>query len=160
MTAPAFVLRHLVRDVLDSTSEADPGVLAGLVLATIPRGKTREALAQTLRIYVRQVITESRSVNATVTPISPSVKVAAIRDGWQQRLGDRVHVGESHWKLLRDCTYEDLLSAAEERRQLADQNQARARMFDAWARLLTDHNVKTFGDLPTDVQAHAVGRAA
>jgi hypothetical protein len=88
--------------------------------------------------------------------------VSAIRDGWQKRLTDRIHVGESarDWKLLKFCTYEDLLFAANERRGIADSNAAVARQYDGWARLMNEHEVATFGDLPAEALISALGRAA
>lgn len=157
-----FVLRHIVRDVLRNSTLADPGDIAAEVLRRIPARSTRDALEQTLRLYVRQVISEVRisSRPAPATAANGSWKVAAIRDGWQRRLRDPVHVGAQEWKLLADCSYEDLLAAAAERRQLAERNQAWARTYDAWAGLLVEHDVKRFGDLPADAQMQALGRAA
>lgn len=161
---PDFILRQLVRDVLRDTDKADPGEVAGEVMARIPRGMVRAALSQALRLYVRQVISETRigrtGPQSTVTPLNRSAKVTAIRDGWQKRLRDRVHVGSGEWKFLADCTYDDLLAAATERRELAERNQAWARQYDAWARLLTEHDAATFGDLPAETQMQALGRAA
>jgi len=157
-----FILRHLVREVLDSTNDADPGAIAGMVMARIPRGQVRVALSQTLRLYVRQIVSETRNSRAaSVTPIRPNVssKVSGIRDGWQRRLRDRTH-GADGWKMLADCTYDDLLAAASERRDMASRNDARARQYDSWARLLTEHDVATFGDLPPEAQMNAIGRVA
>lgn len=158
----AFVLRQLVRDVLAENESADPGEVAEAVMGRIPRGMVRVALAQSLRLYVRQVISETRTARppAPTPATGKSLKVAAIRDGWQRRLQDRVHVGSSEWKFLADCTYDDLLAAAAERRELADRNNAWARQYAEWARLLTEHDVATFGDLPAEEQMHALGRAA
>jgi hypothetical protein len=157
-------LRGLVRDVLRDSTIADPGVIAEEVLRRVPRGALKAALSQALRLYVRQVISEeriSRTTSLTVnTRPAKSAKVTAIRDGWQRRLRDRVHVGKGEWKFLAACTYEDLLAAASERRELAERNNAWARQYDAWARLLTEHDVQTFGELPVEAQASALGRAA
>ena len=157
-----FILRHLVREVLADTDAADPGEIAGQVMARIPPRMIRVALSQALRLYVRQVISETRTGNnpPSASPIQPSLKVAAIRDGWQRRLRDRVHVGDSAWKMLADCTYDDLLAAAAERRQLADRNNAWARTYDAWARLMTEAGVTTFGELPAEILMQTLGRAA
>ncbi len=156
-----LILRRLVRDVLTESDEADPGTLADAVLARIPKAQVRQALAQTLRLYVRQVISETRTgSNAPLPAPMGSAKVAAIRDGWQRRLHDRVHVGGGEWKLLAACTYDDLLAAAGERRDLAERNAAWARVYDSWARLLTEYDVVTFGDLPVEEQAAALGSAA
>lgn len=157
-----FILRHLVRDVLKSTDEADPGEVAALVMAQIPRGKQREALEQSMRLFVRQVISETRTGNrpANVTPIHRSAKVSAIRDGWQRRLRDRVHIGDSAWKMLADCTYDDLSAAAAERQEHADRNMVWAREYRAMASAVLDAEVETFGDLPAEVQMQILGGAA
>lgn len=163
MTDNEFSLRHLVRDVLAESSEADPGAIAALVLARITKPNTRDALDQALRLFVRQVISETRiksAPNPAPSPINRSVKVAAIRDHWQRRLRDRVHVGATSWKFLADCNYEDLCAAAAERSQLAERNASWARQYREWAALLTDHDAATMRDLPNVVLADALGRAA
>lgn len=157
-----FTLRILVQEVLRTSTMADPGQVADEVMRRIPRSMVRVALSQALRLFVRQVISETRiSHQATPTPAGParSRKVASIRDGWQRRLRDRVHCNGT-WKFLGECGYDDLLAAAAERRELADRNMAWARQYDEWARLLTEHDVATFSDLPVEVQMSALGRAA
>ena len=76
-----FILRHVVRDVLAETTEADPGKLAGLVLARIPKKDYPAALSQALRLFVRQIISETRTGHNAPAPtqIQGSRKVAAIR---------------------------------------------------------------------------------
>ena len=154
-----FVLRHVVRDVLASSVEADPGILAGQVLARIPKKDRDAALKQAMRSIVRQAMAETRvghrpSNNA---PIRPSSKVAGIRDGWQRRLRDRVHVGESTWKLLADCTYDDLTAAAAERQEQADRNMVWVREYRAMASAVLDAEVERFGDLPVEKQMQILG---
>jgi hypothetical protein len=186
-----FNLRQLIREVLRSSTMADPGDVATEVMRRIPARMIKTALTQVLRDVVRQVMSEERGKNsgaATVveTPPPPALRIAqptlddesstpppkpvpnrswkrqAISDGWQKRLTDRIHVGQNarDWKLLRACTYEDLLFAATERRSLADSNAAVARQYDAWARLMNEHDVATFGDLPAEALMSALGRAA
>lgn len=159
-----LILRQLVREVLRESESADPGEVAEQVRARIPKAQLASALSQSLRLYVRQVNSEIRVGNhgPAPTPIQAnrSAKVAAIRDGWQRRLRDRVHVGDGTWKFLADCGYDDLVAAASERRVLADRNQAWAHTYESWARLLTEHDVATFAELPMETQASALGRAA
>lgn len=182
-----FNIRQLVRDVLRSSTMADPGDVADEVMRRIPKEMMRAALAQVLREVVRQVMGEERQANRSgggisteppqqtplsVAPSQPtntaprvanrSFKVNAIRDGWQKRLTDRIHVGQSarDWKLLKFCTYDDLLFAATERRGIADSNATAARQYDMWARLINEHDVATFGDLPAEALMSALGRAA
>lgn len=186
-----FNLRQVIREVLRSSTMADPGQVADEVMRRIPTKMIKAALAQVLRDVVRQVMSEERGKNsgaATAVEVPPpALKIAqptldddesytpapkpvpnrswkrqAISDGWQKRLTDRIHVGQNarDWKLLRACTYEDLLFAATERRSLADSNAAVARQYDAWARLMNEHDVATFGDLPAEALMSALGRAA
>lgn len=185
MTAD-FNLRALVREVLRSSTMADPGDVADEVMRRIPEKLTRDALTQVLRDVVRQVMGEERSSNgaSTAADESPALRIAStdeesdesirsrvpnrswkrvgIADGWQKRLTDRIHVGASarDWKLLKACTYDDLLFAATERRGIADSNAAAARQYDAWARLMNEHDVATFGQLPAEALMSALGRAA
>ncbi|MDQ6524285.1 hypothetical protein RB608_11770 [Nocardioides sp. LHD-245] len=160
-----FQLRHCVRDVLSRTSEADPGVLAGLVLDEIPADAREVALAQAMRLFVRQIISENRTAHhrgssAPVHRSGQSVKVAAIRDNWQRRLHDRVHGADSQWKILADCTYEDLCAAANEREELAARNSAWAREYRAMASAVLDAGAETFSDLPVEQQAALLGGAS
>lgn len=177
-----FNIRQLIREVLRSSTMADPGSVADEVMRRIPKQMVRAALVQVLRDVVRQVMGEERQANrggSSATAEPPALRLAdgndeskpvpnrswkrvGISDGWQKRLMDRVHVGQSarDWKLLKFCTYEDLLFAANERRGIADSNAAVARQYDAWARLLNEHDVTTFGDLPAEAQMSALGRAA
>lgn len=183
-----FNIRHLVREVLRSSTMADPGAVADEVMRRIPKNMVRTALVQVLRDVVRQVMGEERNSNAgpaNTAPVEPALRLATddreeaedapkphvpnrswkragISDGWQKRLTDRIHVGQSarDWKLLKFCTYDDLLFAATERRGIADSNAAAARQYDAWARLINEHDVATFGDLPAEALMSALGRAA
>lgn len=164
-----FNLRDVVRGVLHETDLTDPGDVAGAVLVRIPARKSREALSQALRQYVRVVIGQTRMDHPaepdTAGPSKPryhSWKVAGIRDywdDWQRQLRQRMH-GAGEWKMLGDFTYEDLIAAAAERRALAERNAAAADQFQRWADLLIEYDVTRFGDLPADVQASALRRAA
>lgn len=158
-----FSLRHVVHDVLTETDLADPSDVANAVLARIPEDLSRVALAQALRGYVRQVIGQARMTrpeqDTEQKPTGRSWKRDALREGWRDRLHDRTHV-ENGWKLLAECTYEDLLAAAAERRDLAERNLASAQQYEKWASLVSEYGVETFGDLPAAVLAEALGRAA
>ena len=161
----AFNLRQTVRDMLTESDVADPGRIAEMVMVRIAPDDHATALSQALRLFVRQVISETRTGNAptNVTPIlsrGRSWKATGIRDGWQRRLNDRIHVGDSDWKLLGDCTYDDLIAAASERQQLADRNAAWARTYRAFAAALRDTGAATFRELPAEQQMHLLGGAA
>ena len=173
-----FNLRAVVREVLAGTNEADPGVIAGMVTARIDAADRDAALSQMMRLFVRQVMSEERTAAAPFSsssggqltrgshaPIAaaagrPSLRVAGIRDGWQRALRSRVHVGHSEYKLLADCNYDDLYAAAAEREDLARRNQAWARHYHVLAALLTEHDVETVGELPSNVLMVSLGAVA
>lgn len=161
-----FSLRDTVRVALADTKDADPGVIATAVFATIPPEEYGEALSQTLRLFVRQVISEQRGTRqpprSNVRQIRPSSswKGQAIREGWQRHLDDRLHVGNSEWKLLRHCTADDLLAVAAERQEKAERNSAWARAYRAFAEAVNEADVQTFGDLPAEAQMNLLGAVA
>lgn len=156
----ALNLRALVREILAETDEADPGAIARTVMGRIPTDKQGEALIQTLRLFVRQIISENRITRPQgVTHIGAarsagrSWKGAALREAWREKTRDRLHVGHGEWKQLRDCTYADLMSAAAERQDHAERNAAWAQRYRHYALALSNAGVDTFGELPTATQA-------
>lgn len=170
-------LRAKLKDVLDNTSLTDPHDIADALLDQIPKKQYEGILQILLTDYVRSQMSNLRR-NAPPPPASAlpksittkhagglksvgtSAKLASIRDGWQKHLRDRIGVGPNTYKMLAECTYEDLYHAADQRTRLADQNKAWAQRFHAWAALMTDHKVEKFGDLPTEVLMHTLGAQA
>lgn len=168
-TVSDFDLRTVVRSVLDSSNSANLGSLAEAVYDRIDPANHAEALRQTLRGFVRQMVSEQRPDLAPPLPPAsapsiaggqvPSAKVAAIRDGWQRALRSLVYVGAEH-KQLAACTAADLLFAAEYRREQAAANRRRASQFDALRQHLDEHGVATVGDLPAEVLVISLGAVA
>ncbi len=162
MTDEPFVLRTLVQEAAASSLVADPGELAADVFRRIPVEHRAAALQQSLRQYVRQILSEERMRTQIGRPAVPgtSAKVQGIRDHWQRALRDRLNVGEGVWKFLADCDADDLLFAAEQRREQASRNRAKAAQYDALRQLLDEHGVKCVADLPAEVLVSSLGRAA
>jgi len=170
MTA-TFSLRALIRRVLLASDAADPDTLAQLVFDAIEDTDRVEALRQALHVAVREIVRQERmqhpitgalavAATTTKTTAAKSWKVAAIREGWQRTLRNRIHAGHGEWKMLADCTRDDLLHAAAERRAMAERNAVTAGCYTALAELLEAHEVKTVADLPEDVLARALGSVA
>lgn len=158
-------LRSLVRAQLTGTSEADPGVIADRVFASLPKSQHGVALGLTLRAYVRMVMREQRNAPvalANVTPMvrpSGSAKVAAIRETWRLRLNDRL-LGASEWVLRGDASYEDLMFAAESREAQAHANIAAATELRLQAQTILDYGASCLRELSTTVLADLLGGAA
>lgn len=177
-TAKSLGLREQILAVLRETSITDPGEIASKISEQIPDDLLRDALAVTLRAYVREVIRSERGTapepptepagggqgtaethsrfassgtnSAPSRPAARSWKGEAIR-AWKQRLNERYHVGRGEWKLLSDMSAVDLLAAATERWDHADRERAVGDRLSRWADLVQEHGVSAFGDLPEDV---------
>lgn len=145
-------LRDLTNEVLRESSVADPGEIASQVLARIPAKDRQDALAQTLRGFVRTVISEQRN-NEPAKRATPgtSWKGSGIREGWKRRLADRIE-GCDGWVLLKNATFADLTKAADDREEMALRNASRAAMYRSFADAVSAAGVETFGDLPTETQ--------
>lgn len=157
-------VRAVIREVLHTSSASDPDDLVALVFKEIPAADRGEALRQTLRPLVREGISLERMAHPIPTGTRPTApmgswKVRTIRENWERALRSRLHVGAGEWKLLAECTRDDLLCAALEREMLAEQNAAAARNYTALAELLTMHGAATVADLPPDILGGALGDA-
>lgn len=153
-------LRDLAHEVITTSPSDDLDVMVDDLLGRIGDDELRDALRQTLRAFLRQMLQHERAAN---TPYAPGRKpngswwVERMRKLHETRLRNRYHVGNGEWKQLAHLTYDDLLFAAEERRQIAKRNLLQADALDGWAALVARHGAATFGDLPADVLTDALG---
>jgi hypothetical protein len=161
----AFNLNEVIRSVLETSTEADPGKLAFEVAAAIPAEHLRAAVVSMLPEHIRELVGKSRyrnrrSAKAESTPGAVGTpwaqRAAKASEAWRRRLDDRVHVA-SGWKFLAHCTADDLRSACDERRSIAIAASVIADEYESFANLIVEHDVKTFADLPPVVQAVALG---
>lgn len=185
-----FNLRHLVRDVMASTTMADPSDIADEVSRRIGDADLRIALNQAMRGFVREEITRQRprSIEDHVAPNAPqhlaavpptetheppvhraikapqpptrSAKVAGIRDWWSTELRKPYHVGEKRWLALGDCGFDDLMYAAAERRDHAQRNASRATALTQLAGAVAAAGVARVRDLPADTLRTHLGGVA
>jgi hypothetical protein len=180
-----FSLRHLTREVLRGTTMTDPSDIAREINRRIADDDCRTALRQALRGYVREEITRLRrhpgpeetepisnvtlfvSGNAPAAqkpaaarPPARSVKVAGIRDWWSAKLRELTHVGESEWRRLGDCSFEDLMFAAAERHEHAARNAARAAWYEQLAETVQAAGAARVRDLPSEILQVRLGNVA
>lgn len=160
-----FSLRQHVRAILTDSTMADPRELAAEAFARIPAEDYGTALQQCLPDVVREEIRHSRNFAPagamTEQPRAigsgakarPSKKVASIRAMWQEKLRERIHTGPapSDWRLLGDCTVDELMFAAEERRAMAARNEAKAEEYADLAEAVRTAGVQRVRDLPAAV---------
>lgn len=157
-------LRARIRAILDDTGEADPGVVADKVIGDLSSRELRPALAQTMRALVREVMRAERLTTPqaaeNVSPGQGRSRARAVAEAWRAHLRDRVFVGDGTWRLLGDCSPQDVLFLVADRRQkaaeLAEAAQRYQRLHDAMDR----HGAGRVADLPDAVLADALGDAA
>jgi hypothetical protein len=136
-------LRAMIREVLDETNLVDPTDVTEETFRRLTRGQYAPALRQTLRQFARLVMTSQTVASAHGDLPNRSWK----RDAIRAELGGfrELYFTADGWKHLRDCTRDDLLFAANERREQADRNIAEAERLEELASRLGDG--QTVGDL-------------
>lgn len=149
----SYELRKVAREYLAGTDLTDFKEMAAELAARIPSKHLRDALAESLP-HLLATINQQRRMNnpiladASAPPPVRSAKVAGIAAMHDAALRDLVHVGQGQNKQLGDCTYEDLMFAAEERREKARQNAAKAAEYEALAERVQSAGVARVADLP------------
>lgn len=148
----SYELRKVVRDFLDETDLTDFKEMAAELAARVPAKSLRDALAESLPHLLATVNQQRRMNNPVLAGETPapvrSAKVAGIAAMHAAALRDLIHVGAGVNKQLGDCTYEDLMFAAEERREHARRNAAKAAQFETLADRLRANGVDRVADLP------------
>lgn len=163
-TTNEFSLSTLIRDVVDTTAFVGPDEVAAEVARLIPDEQKDTVLATCLRSHVHTVITQIRSTGAKLAPLPVrSAKNDAIR-AWaaeqrDRRLTEQLHVGGGEWKLLADCTAENLRFVAGERMAMARRCEVLASGYDTLADALDELDLKTVRDLPDATIEDALGGA-
>lgn len=154
-------LSSRITAILSTTDSADPREIAVLVAKSTSEAELREFYASSLVGTVRNVISSqrNRAIGHALNP-ARSAKLSQRRDWWADMCASRIHVGDSKWMTLGECTVAELQFAANERRVDAEREFKRAESYDRLRALLTEHNVRTVGQLPGDAAGAVFGRAA
>lgn len=172
MTADEFSLDALI-DTVRASVGPDAADIAAKVQPQIPEAFRDEVLCKLLVNYIRTMKPRLTSVLASapkarsaadanpspIGPARPATNKSAKVAGFQQlarALAVPVSVGRNQTKVLGDCTYDDLMHAANNRRDHAAQTIAAADEYEAWAILLRDHGKATVSALPKRVLAEFV----
>jgi hypothetical protein len=133
------------RVALNESTDPDPANVALAVAAAVPARQRAEALAQAL---VRLAPTVAGQQRRTAMPVAPG------RDRWSTAaaiyqhhlLAQRLRIGDE-WKLMGDCTADDLRAAASQRREHAAAVIVHADQLDRIAALLDERGALTVSDL-------------
>lgn len=146
----SYDLRQVVREFLDETDLTDFREMAEQLATEMPAKQLRAALADALPSLISTINQQRRMSNPILTGSNPtrSAKVAGIAAMHAAALHALVHVGGGANKHLGDCGYDDLMFAAEERREHARRNAAKADQYEALAIRLRASGVDRVADLP------------
>lgn len=146
----SYDLRKVVRGFLDETDLTDFREMAEQLATEVPAKQLRAALVEALPSLIATINQQRRMSNPILAGSTParSAKVAGIAAMHAAALRALVHVGGGANKHLGDCTYEDLLFAAGERREHARRNAAKADQFEALANRLRASGFTCVADLP------------
>lgn len=147
----SYDLRKVVREFLDETDLTDFREMGAELARRIPSKDLRSALATALPDLLSTVNQQRRMSNPIISGTSGPVrspKVAGIAAMHAAALRALVHVGGGANKHLGDCTYEDLMFAAAERREQARRNAAKADQYEALANRLRASGFTRVADLP------------
>lgn len=147
------------RQVLTTTNLTDPADIADAVFDRTPEAAIRDAYRHLLRRVALDAIRMDRMTANEADPVveprrapNRSPKVAAIRARHSQYLAQRVFA-LGVWKQLGDCTLEDVLDLAAQRREVAAQNAAQAERFEALAARMRTSGAGTVAALGAEAVA-------
>lgn len=143
------VITRLVND-----GEADPAVIAEQARVLAPRNLIEDALQGMLYELAREVLRQRRSLllsGGTPRGGHPSRKHASMLEYAAAWLAGSLNIGPNQWKLLAECTADDLTAAADYSDQLAQANATRAKHYRRMVDALVRYNAATLNDLPVDV---------
>jgi hypothetical protein len=150
-------LRKLIHEMLGRSEEADPHVIAKRLVTRIPQEDLREALASSLADTVRIEIGRLR-MQAFNRPAPTSVHAGSSEEAsgrvgksrWERHaevlLNQRIFV-DGDWKILRDCTADDLEKVADGHADRAREAEAVAARFRGFAAKVRAAGVATMGEL-------------
>lgn len=134
------------RNILIDTRETDPDVIADLIFKATPKRDIPALYRQQLRDVALDAIRFTRMNNPEPTTPQQSSRLTAIRERHVAELDQRVYAN-GEWKLLGDCTVEDVLDLAAQRHEIAARNTAKAAEFEKLAARMAEFGARTVRDL-------------
>lgn len=149
-----FDLRALVRQQVATTDEPDPAILWQRIVDAVPDEHLREALLQVGAGLVTAEVRQLRNDAITEQAAGRPNRWKQYGSVYRGLLASRVSTGEG-WKFLADCTRDDLLYAAQSRRDHAAAVLATANFYEGLVGKLDTFGATTVGDLPPDAWGSA-----
>jgi hypothetical protein len=135
------------RTALAESIDPDPANVARQVAAEVPARQRVEALARALVMIAPTIAGAQRRQAMNAAPRPGRSRWATAGEVYKDHLLNQRVKGVDGWKLMRDCTADDLRAAADRNRQHARSAIARAKEYESIAALLVKRGVRTVGDL-------------
>ena len=140
-------LNSLIREVASEFPDAHPHKLAKLVAERTEPELMFDFYVVALERLVADRIRLDR--NATMNSgKSRSPKLEERRTWWARMLAERVHVGDSKWKPLGDCTVDDIDFCISERNDQVGALLGQIAKFETIRDAMLSHSVVTAAELP------------
>lgn len=140
-----FDLNKLVTEQIETSGEADPHVIANRLLMQMSAKECREALSQCLGGHVRVVIGRLRMNARAADEVQPTVGTSK-RARAINELDLAVYLGDE-WKILGDCTSDDLERLAAQHDVEADKHAALRDRYARYAQLVRESGQPTLRDV-------------
>lgn len=137
-----------LRDALADNPDADVYELAALASDAVPEDVVRRVLTLALVPIAREVVGSSR--RNSMDGLSPNNNSPKMRDRaswWAKMLTERVSVG-GVWKLLGECTFDDLQECIDGREQLISRVSGQIDNYKRLQKLMIQHKAKQVADVP------------
>lgn len=150
-------IRDIIRAAAEEQgAEIDLDVLATAVAERTPKNRLMEFYTYALRQLVADVIRADRQMNldnamkdrAAPPPSNRSPKLKDRRDWWAEMLASHVHLGNSLYKALGDCTIDDLEFCVDERELNIRRIQGQVQNYRQLIQLMVKHGARTVAGLP------------
>jgi hypothetical protein len=155
-------LNQLIRQVAADHPKAEIHELARFVVALTPRKSVTDFYTAALGDTIRTVLGQQRrnafkgpeaDRDETTGAPNRSAKIEERQQWWWPRLlNSRVHVGESKWMQLGECTIENLDFCIAERRGQIAGYRSQIGNFKHLISLMTTHGVGMVKDLPEQTE--------
>lgn len=140
-------LSDLIRGIGVEFPDAHPHKLARLVAERTDPADLFEFYVTALERLVADRIRLGRN-NTLNSKNGRSPKLAERRAWWQRVLAERVHVGESRYKPIAECTLDDFTFCIAERRDQQAALEGQIVKFQTIAAAMEQHGALTAGELP------------
>lgn len=140
-------LTALIREVVADSPDAPPSKVAQVVAERTDAEHLHTFYTAALERIVSDVIRENR--NATLnSKKGRSAKLEERRSWWARLLRERVHVGDSTYKAIGECTAEDFDFCINERLDQIGALRGQITKLETLRDALITHGVTTVSELP------------